>query len=358
MKIVELQNKIVAYEGQISDLMADPTGEHVAEAKAIEGRLSECRDMLMAEARRVADENEAMARAAAAAPKAESFIERVLGPQNAFSGIEPGWKVTVDALTGPVTPEKYDTNLPGVAIKPMGVLETLPQAFTDADEHYFQQAALTNAAAAWTTGSKPESGIEWVKAVAHLETIAHWIPIPKITAKRYRSLESTVVGALLYGLEAAKDAHVVSGNNNSGIIGLLNTVGIQTYTAQQTDTVYDSIVQAAALVRANSGFAADCVAMDSATYAGIKTAKGSDNHYLIGEIMQNGTLDGLRVVIDENASSPFVYFSGCAQFLTADPDEVTIGLVDKQFIQNEYTLLAEGTYALKVPFPKAICQIA
>ena len=32
MKIVELQNKIAGYEGQISDLLADPTDEHVAEA--------------------------------------------------------------------------------------------------------------------------------------------------------------------------------------------------------------------------------------------------------------------------------------------------------------------------------------
>ena len=34
---------------------------------------------------------------------------------------------------------------------------------------------------------------------------------------------------------------------------------------------------------------------------------------------------------------------------------MTIGLVDKQFIQNAYTLLAEGTYALKVPIPAGFC---
>lgn len=358
MKIVELQDKIAGYESRISDLMADPTDEKVAEAKAIEGRLSECRDMLMAEARRVQEENIAMA--AKDEPKAvPGFAERVLGPVDAFTGIEPGWKVTVDAITGLSTPEKYDTGLPGPAIQPMGVLATLPQALTDADEHYFQQPAFTNNAAAWTTGDKAESVLEWTPAVAHLETIAHYIPIPKITARRYRSLESTVSGALLYGLEAKKDAHVVAGNNNSGIVGLANTPGIQTYTRASGDNAYDAIVMAASQVRAQSGFAPDCVAMSSADYAAFKTMKASgDGHYLFAEMVQNGTIDGLRVIIDENVTAPLVYFSGAATFLTADPDEVTIGLINKQFIQNEYTLLAEGTYALKVPFPKAICAIS
>lgn len=358
MTIVELQNKISAYEGQIADLMAEPSDERAAQAKAIEGRLSECRDMLMAEAKRVAEENaELMAKPEAKA--APSFIERVLGPKDSFTGIEPGWKTTVDAITGPVTPEKYDTNLPGVAIPPIGVLATLPQGRTDADEHYFQQGALTNAAAAWTSGDKEESTIAWVKQVAHLETIAHWVPIPKITARRYSSLESTVSGALLMGLELAKDAHVVAGNNNSGIVGMINMPGIQTYTKATGENNYDGIVKAAAQVRALSGFAPDCVAMNSATYAALKTAKATgDGHYLFAEMVQNGTIDGLRVVIDENVTAPLVYFSGCAQFLVADPDEVTIGLTEKQFIQNEYTLLAEGTYALKVPFPKAICTVA
>lgn len=358
MTIVELQNKIVAYEGQIADLMAEPTDEKAAEAKALEGRVRECRDMLMAEAKRVADENAALT-ASKAEPRAVSFAERILGPKDAFTGIEPGWKTTVDAISGPVTPERFDTNLPGIAVPPIGVLATLPQARTDADEHYFQQGALTNAAAAWTTGDKEESTLAWVKQVAHLETIAHFIPIPKITARRYNSLESTVSGALLGGLEMVKDAHVVSGNNNSGIIGLTNMPGIQTYTKQAGENDYDGIVMAAAKVRSASGFAPDCVAMTSAAFAAFKTAKATgDGHYLHAEMVQNGTIDGLRVVIDENATTPFVYFSGAAQFLVADPDEVTIGLTEKQFVQNEYTLLAEGTYALKVPFPKAICTIA
>ena len=368
MKIVELQNKIVAYEGRIAELMAgEPTDESVREAKAIVGRLSECRDMLMAEAKRVADENEAMAMAAKTAPKAQTVIERVLGPVDAFSGIEPGWKVTVDTSYAPAAlpiPEKYDTDLPGAVRLPAGIVSTLPQARTNEAEHYFQQPAFDNKAAAWTEGSKAQSGIEWPLAVANLETIAHYIPVPKLAVRRYRNLESTISGALLMGLEQVKDAHVVKGSNASGIVGLANQTGIQTYTKGEAENIYDIVVKMAAKVRVKSGFAPDCVAMPTSVWAAIKTAKGVDGHYLYPEIVQNGTIDGLRIVIDENlavasggtiTNGIMVYFSGAAQFLVADPDEVTIGLVDKQFIQNAYTLLAEGTYALKVPIPAGFC---
>lgn len=358
MTIVELQNKIVGYEAQIADLMAEPSDEKVAQAKAIEGRLSECKDMLMAEAKRVQEENIALT-AAKAEPKApEGFVERILGPKDAFTGIEPGWKVSASTEGLGTNPVKTDPTLPGPAVPPMGVLATLPQARTDADEHYFQQGTLYNLAAAWTTGSKAESTMAWTPAVAHLETIAHYIPVPKIAARRYSSLESTISGALLLGLEMAKDSHVINGNNESGIIGLANTTGVQERAVAEGENIYDAIVQAATLVRTSSGFAPDCVAMTPAQFAGIKTAKATgDGHYLFAEMVQNGTIDGLRVVIDNYATNPMVYFSGAAQFLVADPDEVTIGLIDKQFVQNQFTLLAEGTYALKVPFPKAVCII-
>ena len=367
MTIVELQNKIQGYEARIADIMSgETTDESVREAKAIEGRLSECRDMLVAEAKRVSDENEMLVRAQAA-PKAETFIEKVLGPSNAFTGIEPGWKVTVDTSYAPASlpiPEKYDTNLPGAVRLPVGIVSTLPQAQTNEAEHYFQQPAMDNKAAAWTEGTKAQSGLEWPLAVANLETIAHFIPVPKLAVRRYRNLESTISGALLMGLEQVKDAHVVKGSNASGIVGIANQTGIQTYTKAQGEDIYDVIVKMAAKVRVKSGFAPDCVAMPTSVWAAIKTAKGQDGHYLYAETVQNGTIDGLRVVIDENLATAsggtitnaiMVYFSGAAQFLVADPDEVTIGLVDKQFIQNAYTLLAEGTYALKVPIPAGFC---
>ena len=50
-----------------------------------------------------------------------------------------------------------------------------------------------------------------------------------------------------------------------------------------------------------------------------------------------------------------VYYAGGASWDIADPQEVAIGLTNSQFIQNEYTVLAELTAALRVDNPAAFC---
>lgn len=373
MNISALQEKIVGYEADIEKLMAgEPTEDGLRAADRLTGKLEEARASLMDEARRIQEENAAIRAAAAEGdPSAmASFAERVLGPRASFAGVQPGWKVTVAAAVTPMklgNPERTDYNLPAPGAAPMGVLDTIPTGVTDGDERYFKSPVLTNKAAGWVTGAKPESSVEWTEDIAHLETIAHHMPIAKLTARRYAQLEGVVGGALMLGLAIKKDEYVVRGSNSNGIVGLKNQTGILTYTKDAAENVYDAAVNMRARARVASGLTPDCVALPSAKISQLKTLKGSDGHYLYPEIVQNGTLDGMRIVEDENLAvttegaqtatkhGMLVYFSGAAQFNVADPDELTVGLVNAQFIENAYTLLAEGTYALKVPFPAAVC---
>mgnify|MGYP000520787020 FL=1 len=53
-----------------------------------------------------------------------------------------------------------------------------------------------------------------------------------------------------------------------------------------------------------------------------------------------------------------VYFNGVITYKVADPDQVEIGLTDKQFINNAYTMLGEGTGLLRIDNPAAICYCA
>ena len=62
------------------------------------------------------------------------------------------------------------------------------------------------------------------------------------------------------------------------------------------------------------------------------------------------TVDG-----DNPAESALVYYAGGASWDIADPQEVTVGLINSQLIQNEYTILAELTAALRVDMPAAFC---
>lgn len=386
--IAQLQDRILDYERQISEITA--TGEVSTEdqvrAAQLEGRLNETRDALMAAARDLQAENERiMAEASANSQEIlRDAAELILGPRDSFTGLEQGWRNTVNmadlrmamaaarnAVSGLTTPQIYSTDLPQPFATPMGFIDTIPKGLTDGDEHYFQAPAFTNAAAGWTSGNKPESSIEWTPQVAHLETVAHYIPIAKQTARRYRSLESTVSTTLLLGLALRKGQYAVSGANSNGIVGVMNQTGILTYTKQTGENVYDMACNMRTKVRLGCGFTPDCVAMPSAVATSLKTAKGEDGHYLYPEIVKDGKLDGMTIVEDENvivsttsdgttttANYMMVYFSGGCSWNVADEDQVDVGLIANQFIQNAYTLLAEGTYALKVPFPKAFCIAA
>ena len=371
MEIKQLQDLIAKGEESIAAHVA--AGENDA-AHEESGRVEAYRQMLVDKANALVAENKRIREEAALAngggKKALRTVgERFLGARDEFRGLELGYKAKVrltDAISGLTTPQQYDNDLPLPVAGPMGVIDTLPKGTVDGDEHYFKTPALTNAAAGWTTGTKPESALAWTPDVAHLETIAHWIPIPKMTARRYQQLQNTVDYALMLGLAITKAKFAVAGANTSGIVGLTKQTGILTYTQAAKENLYDTVVNMEEQVRIGSGFAPNCVALPSRLISSLKTAKGEDGHYLYPEIVQNGTIDGLTIVEDNNLVTAgdtttygaLVYFNGAAQWNTADNDEVTIGLVDKQFVQNEYTLLAEGTYALKCQFPAAVCHCA
>ena len=392
--IAPIQNRIVELESQLDAITAagEITPEDQVRAAELEGRISEARDQLVAAARDIQAENERLM-AEASAHSQEIIRDAaalILGARDQFpaEGLREGWRTTVDmadlrmatmaarnAVSGLTTPQIYSTDLPAPAAAPMGFIDSIPHGLTDGDEHYFQAPAFTNNAAGWTSGNKPESTLEWEQVVAHLETIAHYVPILKQTARRYRQLENTVVYALLLGLAIRKDQYAASGANSSGIVGAMNQAGILSYSAQADDAnIYDMACEMRTKVRVASGFTPDCVAMPSALVTKLKKAKGNDGHYLYPEIVRDNKLDGMTIVEDENilasgsgsagssgstsqsaANGMLVYFSGGCSWNTADPDAVEIGLVANQFIQNAYTLLAEGTYAFKMPFPKAFC---
>ena len=258
----------------------------------------------------------------------------------------------------------------------MGFLSTLPQGLTDGHETYFQSPVLTNAAAGWVSGNKPESSLEWTQATAHIETIAHQMPVAKQTVRRYRQLENTIISSLLLGLEIVKNRYALAGANSSGIVSAMNLSGTLTYEKQADDTdIRDLAIEMALRLRIATGFAPNYVVLSPQTLAKARKAKDRNGQPMYEDIVRDGKLEGMTIIEDsemhivtitgEGANAVTtetdamgVYFSGAATWNTADPDAVEIGLVDKQFIQNAYTILAEGTHALKVPFPAAFCFCA
>lgn len=348
------------------------TAGNMDEAHRLEGEIRAL-DVIIAE---VVDEED-NARAAQAthilAGENATFAEKLFGAKAEFRGIHPGFKGAApvkDAVGGLPTPQIYRRDLPSPAASPTGFLATLPKGTTDGDEHFFKTPVLTNKAAGWTTGDKPESSLAWTEATALIETIAHWIPIKKQTANRYAQLESIVTNSLMLGLDLKCNEYALRGSNSSGIIGVTNTTGILTHSVSAVSAgknLRDEIQTMKRKVRVASGIAAGHVCLSPYAIEVFSQLKDKEGRYLFEDISNGSTICGLTVVEDANMTytsgsdtkeAALVYYAGGASWDIADPQEVAIGLTNSQFIQNEYTILAELTAALRVDNPAAFCYCA
>jgi len=395
LDIVKLQNRITELKAEIATISegGEVSPEDAIRLGELHGRLDEATENLISASAELQAENERIAAEAAANPvdAVRDAAGLIFGAKDSFTGIEPGWSVSVpnaklaaathavrmlgarNAVSGLDTPTYVDYDLPAPIAPIMGFLSTLPKGLTDGHETYFQTPTLVNQASGWTTGNKPESSISWEPATAHIETIAHHMPVPKQTARRYRQLESTVTGALLLGLEIRKNQYALKGTNSSGIVGAHNLAGTLSYTKASDDkNIRDIAIEMALRVRLATGFSPNCVAVSPQALAKARKAKDNQGRYMYPEIVYDGKIEGMQIVEDSElhivtttgegneavtteSDAMCVYFNGALSWNTADPDEITIGLIDKQLVQNTYTILAEGTHALKVPFPEAVC---
>lgn len=250
-----------------------------------------------------------------------------------------------------------------------GILDTLGAATTDADVlNYFvpDTSKYKNNAAKWKKGEvKAQSEMTWKKASAYMETVAHHVPVSKLEMRDYGQLENVISTELLYGLRAKKAKKIVSQATdaaNPGIVGLTQNTDILKFTAATGDTIADSAYKMATDVFLASGYTATHVAMHPYVAEAAQLLKDGDNRYM--NVVINGKLWALSVVPDanlktaENKFGMMVYWNGGATVFTKHNDELSIGLVDDQFTRNEYTILAEGTYGLKVARPDAFSYLA
>ncbi len=292
----------------------------------------------------------------------QNITTQALGFRSEFTGIKPGFRA---AITLPANPGVTDPTVPRFGDLPRSFADTIQQGTTNGQVTYLRRGAKVNAAAQWADGSdKPESTYVWTEHTAPLAWIAHHTPITKTEASDWAMLDTTIRGELMTGLAQAKSREVLTGANASGITGITNTVGIQTHTIAVGDNAYDAIRRMATAVYVNSGFAPTHVAVSPLVDETLDLLKDDNKAYL--QVKQGGRVWSLEVVVDAGLAvhdpaagvthhGMIVYSALGATLLTKEIDNVEMGLVDDQFINNAYTLLAEGRYALQVRFPDAFC---
>ena len=300
---------------------------------------------------------------------------------DAFRGLTlDGPKVGIRAadLVTLTDPERQDLSLPVMDLPIGGFVGTLLQATTNEDVKYYEATSFTNNADTWAgvgnqgTNTKAESAISWTPRTAPLETVAHWVPVDKMSARRYGQLDSVIRGELLIGLRQKQAEKALVGSAQGGITGILNNANIISYTAAQNDTVADSVRKMITQVVLQTGLFPNRLAVSPIVAQSLDLLKDTQKRYL--QLVVNGRLWGLPIVEDVNltvtettgtgndavttvSEGALVYDDGAATWFTADTASVEVGLIDKQFVQNSYTLLAECTNALKVPYPKAFSYL-
>lgn len=374
--ITEINNLMESEEKAFNSTEGDVQAAHRDSINSLKGKRDALNEMLAD----VLAEEEKMRAAGgvplvAKAPEKESpvdFIGEFLGSRDdfkkagglygrlgekmkfAYDKADPTYKLP--------TPKKTDYSLPGNIIDmPMGVIDVISKGTTDSNMEYMIPVKFTNNAAEWTPGTvKAESDESWGKDEATMFWLAHSMPVSRDTLSNYGQLQAILSNDLMTGLRLKEAAALLNLDSSDTKKGILKKTGIQKYAAKQGDTLYDSVRRMKTMSWMETGIFPNYVAMHPLVTEHLDLMKDKNERYMMLTI--NGRMWGVPIVEDVNLVSGedgsqkygvLLFNSNSATWYTAESDALQIGLVNDQFVRNEFTLLAEGKHLITVQRPKS-----
>lgn len=374
MNPIEIMNRITMLRDQIEAAVGE---ERMDDARRMEGQIEELNNMLRDA---VAAQDEAMSQTVLAKISQPSFVartlsQRFLGARDAFKPLAIGTTLTAQNVISVEDPTIEETTIPGWGASPLyAFCDTLAHGTTTGDVKYMRRKTHTQKAAIWKSGqTKAESIYDWEKKTAPIEIIAHTVPVEEPTLQRYGELQNVIEVELENGIVEKRDENCLVGNNQEGIVGVLNTAGIQTYTAKSDDHVIDSIRRMVTMAIMNSRLYPTHIAVAPQVKEAIDLLKDNNNAYLT--LMTNGRIWNLPVVEDINLVTTttkevsgatkttmhfgcIVYYGNAATLFGVDTMKLAVGTVNDQFAKNQLTLRMEESNALKIVYPDAFVYCA
>ena len=345
------RNKLV--ENQRA-LMAE---DKVDEARIVEGQIKQI-DLTL---EHVLDEEEKLRSSASIkkTPRA-SFAEQILGARDEFRGLEVGFRAEGDPTVTTVTaPTETELTIPG---KRPALLNnfaaTLGSAEAAGDVEFKQRSTQYGEPGTWggvtngTSATKSKVVYTWKTAKALKETIAGYVPVSKDTLKDYAELATIIENDLILDVNEKENGKFLTGNNSTGIVGILNTAGILVYTTASAALYYEAIRIMRNKVMKEARRVPTHVCLNPDIKAAIDLYKTETGLY---QFLGDNVLWGMEVVEDFDCDGILVYDATCARKRPVHTMSVEVGYVNAQFIQNELSILAEKTTALQVTYPDAFC---
>lgn len=256
------------------------------------------------------------------------------------------------------------TRLNGILELPqrrMTVRDLLSQGRMDGHTlDYVRESGFTNSAAPVAENTlKPESDLRFDLVSTSAKVIAHWMKASRQILSDFSQLRSVIDNRLLYGLAYAEEQQLLNGDgtgqNLNGIIPQATAYAapITLTDATEIDQIRLAMLQAELALFPSTG-----IVMNPTDWGRIELTKDADGRYIIGN--PQGTLSptlwGLPVVTTP-AIAPDKFLTGAfklgAQVFDRWDARVEVGYVDKDFIMNLVTILAEERLALAVYRPES-----
>lgn len=293
----------------------------------------------------------------------ENFVEAVKAANigKRFDVNAPAFKAATDTQTSPAGAVDYattfDRNVVTGARTPLVIRNLFgAEQIFGSTLVYLVEGALQGAPAVTAEGNeKPQihfadptpKTVSLAKVACHIKESDEYI-------HDYPFLASAINGRLLYELGLVEQGKLVT--------DLLGTSGIQTGTYAATGTatdIADAILQAAMDVQAQTGFAADAVALNPADWFILRSGKtATEKLYYGGGYFGDQNIPnlwGIPVCVSASITSGTVIvgaFKTCASVVTNGGVSVeAVNTNEDDFVKNLMTIRAEERLALAVRRP-------
>lgn len=328
---------------------------NVDEAQIIEGQIREI-DITLDH---VLDDEAKMRDAFQAVPEAKSFTEMVLGPRDSFKELAIGFRSEGNPVVHIGSPSEIELEIPGKSPALLAnFASTIPEKDANGSVEFQRRVADTGAVGSWAgvDAQTGESAVKakvlynWEPAIAHGEVFAGYVPVSKKTLRDYDELASIIETDLIIDLDDKEDAAYAAGSNSQGVIGAINTPGIQTFSTGMAGLYWEAIRKMRTLCMTNGRAIPTHVCMHPDIKEAIDLYKTQEGLY------QNlsDSFWGMIPVEDFNCPGILVYDAFAMLRRPIDGTTVEVGYVNDQFIKNELCILAERESAFQVKRPTSL----
>ena len=219
---------------------------------------------------------------------------------------------------------------------------------------YFDQAAVTRGANTVLEGAqKPESAVSWIERALPVQKIADSIPVTKEALQDIPFIEGEIRRLLTVNLALKEDEQLYDGDGVAPNLKGVYNIGVAFVSTPFADAVeaanlYDLITVVASDISANkrAKYKPNIALVNSADMLKLKTMKNTQGNYILSPF--GG--DGPRIVESSQVEANTMVVGDFRYGTIYDLEDVVIemGFIDKQFIQNCITILAEQRLALLI----------